>query len=155
MQSGVKKENKNMKLTDEWFTAVAENDSGPTVIIAGRSDIDNFKESGKFNDRIEITWKYEGGAMPDETTARQMEEACDALKKAVEKNKLAILTGVYTGGGKRIWVFYARHNGAFGETLNSTLSSFPLLPISIYAEKDPLWDEYAEIAAMQSPDDEE
>ena len=144
-----------MKLTDEWFTAVAENDSGQTVIIAGRSGIDNFKESGKFNDRIEITWKYEGGAMPDETTARQMEEACDALKKAVEKNKLAILTGVYTGGGKRIWVFYARHNGAFGETLNSTLSSFPLLPINIYAEKDPLWDEYAEIAAMQSPDDEE
>ncbi len=144
-----------MKLTDEWFTAVAEDDNGQTVIIAGRSGIGNFKNSGKFKDRIEITWNYAGGNMPDEETARQMEEVCDALKKSVEKNKLAILTGVYTGGGRRVWVFYTRHNGAFGETLNASLSAFPLLPISIYAEKDPEWDEYSEIEEMQSPEGEE
>lgn len=144
-----------MKLTDEWFTTVAEDENGRTVIIAGRSGIEAFRNSGKFNDRMEITWNYGGDGMPDEQTARQMEEVCAALKKAVEKNKLAILTGAYTGGGKRIWVFYSRHNGAFGETLNSTLASFPLLPISIYAEKDPEWDEYTAIAEMQLPEDEE
>lgn len=144
-----------MKLTDEWFTAVAEDDNGKTIIIAGRGEIDNFKNSGKFNDRIEITWPYEGVGMPDEATARQMEEVCDTLKKAVEKNKLAILTGIYTGGGKRIWVFYTRHNGAFGEALNRSLASYPFLPISIYAEKDPDWLEYTETSEMQLPDEEE
>ena len=105
--------------------------------------------------KIDILLNIAGGNMPDEETARQMEEVCDALKKSVEKNKLAILTGVYTGGGRRVWVFYTRHNGAFGETLNASLSAFPLLPISIYAEKDPEWDEYSEIEEMQSPEGEE
>lgn len=144
-----------MKLTDEWFTAVAEDDNARTVVISGRSGIEKFKESGKFNDRMEITWTYGGEGMPDDVTAQLMEEVSDALKKTVEKNKLAILTGVYTGGGKRIWVYYTRHNGAFGEALNQALAPFPQLPLNIYAEKDPGWDEYAEIAEMQIPGEEE
>lgn len=131
-----------MKLTDEWFTALAEDENANTVIISGRDNIAAFRESGKFKNRIEVTWEYEGGAMPSDEEAKLMESVSDALRAGAEKNKLAILTGVYTGGGKRIWVFYSRHTGAFGEMLNQALLSFDLLPITIYSEIDVDWDDY-------------
>lgn len=144
-----------MKLTDEWFTAIAEDDNGRTVIICGRDNIEPFRTSGKFKERIEITWPYSASGMPDEETAKLMEEVGEALRSGAEKDKLAILTGVYTGGGKRVWVYYSRHTGAFGEMLNTALSGFDLLPITIYSEKDPDWDDYAEIFAMRSSGDED
>ena len=52
---------------------------------------------------MEITWKYEGDdkGMPSDALAEKMEEIQEALRKAMEKDKLSILTGVYTGGGRR------------------------------------------------------
>ena len=131
-----------MKLTDEWFTALAEDENGSTVIISGRDNIEAFRVSGKFKNRIEVTWTYDGGTMPSDEEAKLMESVGDALRAGAEKNKLAILTGVYTGGGKRIWEFYLRHTAAFGEMLNEALSTFELLPITIYSEIDIDWDDY-------------
>ncbi len=150
-----------MRLSNEWFTTLSEAESGAMVIISGRDDIGEFIKSGKFKERAEIAWKYSettAQGMPTEELAQQMEEVQEALQKALEKNKLAILTGVYTGDNERTWVFYTRNIPAFGETLNSALQSFDLLPITIYTEKDPLWDEYHEMYACKatnSDDDEE
>ncbi|MEG1574074.1 MAG: DUF695 domain-containing protein [Bacteroidales bacterium] len=138
-----------MKLTDEWFTAMAEDDNSATIIICGRDDIDAFRTSGKFKERLEVSWQYAVSGMPTEEVAKQMEEMEELLRKGAEKDKLAILTGIYTGGGKRVWVFYSRHTGAFGEMLNTALSGFELLPITIYSEKDPDWDDYAEISSLR------
>ena len=142
-----------MKLTDEWFTAIAEGEeNGATIFVSGRYDIELFRDSGKFKERAEVTWRYDADAkgMPCEEVAELMEEVLSALKRAMEKNKLAILTGVYTGGGERNMIFYTRNIPAFGETLNQALAPFELLPISIYTEKDPLWEEYAEMYQLRS-----
>lgn len=144
-----------MKLTDEWFTAVAESEEGKdTIFVSGRYDIDLFRESGKFRERVEITWRYAADTlgMPDEPTAAVMEQVKEAIKKTVEKNKLAILTGVYTGGGERNMVFYTRNVPAFGEALNEALSGFEMLPITIYTEKDEAWNEYAEMCELRAFD---
>ena len=133
-----------MKLTDNWTTSIADGDNGHLLIISGRILIEEFAQSGKFNERAEVSWKYTGDerGMPDDDTARLMEEVQEALKIVMEKNKLAIMTGVYTGEGERVWVFYTRNVPAFGTSLNEALASFELLPITIYTEKDPDWEEY-------------
>ena len=128
-----------MRLSNEWFTALSENESGQLVTVSGRDELTEFIQSGKFKERVEITWKYEGDdkGMPSEA------------RKAMEKDKLSILTGVYTGGGERIWVYYTRTVRVFGERLNEALAPFEMLPISIYTEVDPEWEEYLDMYEMK------
>lgn len=139
-----------MKLTNNWFTSVTEGEGGTMVIVCGRDEIDAFMASGKFGERVEITWPYvrTANGMPDEEEAKRMEEPQEALQKAMEKDKLSILTGVYTGDGARTWIFYTRNIPAFGERLNQALAPFEQLPITIYTEKDPDWNEYREMCSL-------
>lgn len=140
-----------MKLSNEWFTALSENESGQMVIVSGRDELTEFVRSGKFKERVEITWQFEDDAkgMPSEEIAARMEAVQEVLQKAMEKDKLAILTGVYTGGGEKIWVFYTRTVRVFGERLNEALAAFELLPLSIYTEIDPEWEEYLDMYEMK------
>ena len=106
-----------MKLSDVWFTALSENESGQMITVYGRDELNEFTESGKFKERVEITWKYEGDGrgLPSDDLGEKMEAVEEALRKAMEKkDKLAILTGVYTGGGEKVWVFYTRTVRVFG-----------------------------------------
>lgn len=141
-----------MKLSDKWFSALSQNEEGQLVIVTGRDDIMEFVRSGKFKERAEITWKYEGDAqgVPTEETAQLMEQVEAALRKAMEKDKLAILTGVYTGGSQKTWVFICRTVKVFGERVNEALASFDLLPIEIYTEKDPDCEEYLDMLEMKA-----
>lgn len=140
-----------MILKDNWFSAAAESDNGAPIFINGRMDLEAFKNSGKFNERVEIYWHYKKGfnEMPHDDEGKLMEEVLETLKKAMEKDKLAILTGVYTGNGERTLVFYTRTARVFGERLNETLAPFELLPIELYAEKDREWNEYNEMLEAQ------
>lgn len=140
-----------MKLSDKWFTSLSEDEQGHLITVNGRLELDEFIESGKLNERVEITWKYEGDAMgmPDTATAENMEKVQEALKKAMEKDKLAILTGVYTGSLQKVWVFYTRTVRVFGERLNEALAPFELFPIEIYTEVDTEWEEYKDMSEMK------
>ncbi|MDL2221244.1 DUF695 domain-containing protein [Parabacteroides sp. OttesenSCG-928-N08] len=140
-----------MKLSDTWFTALSEKETGEIIFITGREELADFVKSGKFKERVEITWKYPADekGMPDEATANRMEEVELALRKRMEKDKLAILTGVYTGGGEKVWVFYTRTVRVFGDYLNEALEPFELLPIEIYSEVDPHWEEYLDMLEMK------
>ena len=139
-----------MKLSHVWFTALSENEKGEIITIVGRDELQEFVSYGRLKERVEITWKYEPDAkgMPSEELAEQMETAQEAVRKAVEKDKLAILTAVYTGGGEKIWVFYTRTTRVFGERLNESLASFDLLPITVYSELDADWEEYLDMYEM-------
>lgn len=140
-----------MRLSDVWFTALSENESGQLVTVYGRDELNEFMECGKLKERVEITWKYEGDekGLPSDALSEQMENVELALRKGMEKDKLAILTSVYTGGGEKIWVFYTRTTRVFGERLNEALAAFDLLPISIYTELDPEWEEYKDMYEMK------
>ncbi|MDO5571936.1 MAG: DUF695 domain-containing protein [Bacteroidales bacterium] len=147
-----------MKLGDVWFTTLAQSEDGSenVIFVSGREHIAEFINSGKFKERAEVTWKYQGDAkgMPDDKTAELMEEVQEALKKSMEKDKLAILTGIYTGNNERVWIFITRNVAAFGQKLNEALSGFELLPISIYTEKDPENNEYKEMLELKLSDEE-
>jgi len=141
-----------MKLSNEWFTALSENETGDMVTILGRDELTQFASSGKLKDRIEITWKYEPDekGMPDDAVGERMEAAEVALQKSMEKDKLAIMTAIYTGGGEKIWVFYTRAVQVFGERLNEALAPFEVLPITIYTERDENWEEYLDMYEMKA-----
>ena len=136
-----------MVLRDNWFSAAAEADNGAPIFINGRIDIDVFRTSGKFPERVEVYWAYAPSFnhLPSDEEGKQMEEVLTLLKRAAEKDKLAILTGVYTGNDERTMVFYTRNSQAFGKLLNEVLKDFPLLPLQLYVEKDVEWNEYAEM----------
>ena len=78
-----------MKLSNEWFTALSEDESGNLVAVSGRDELTEFVQSGKFKERVEITWKYEGDekGMPSEELAEQMENVQETLKKAMEEER--------------------------------------------------------------------
>ena len=77
-----------MKLGDVWFSAIAEaENSDRMIVVSGRTEIEPFIQSGKFKERVEITWKYEADSkgMPNETTGKLMEEVhvcCLILREA-------------------------------------------------------------------------
>lgn len=145
-----------MVLTDNWFTAISDNEDGSYTFISGRSGIDEFIKSGKMKQRVEVTWKYEADSkgMPAiDKEAQIMEAVEERLRKAMEKDKLGILTGIYTGQGKRDWVFIIRNLNAFGERLNDALAGLPQLPIEIYAEDDPENEEYKSLLELKGEDD--
>ena len=163
-----------MRLSDVWFTALSENESGQMITVYGRDELNEFTESGKFKERVEITWKYEGDGrgLPSDDLGEKMEAVEEALRKAMEKkDKLAIqldsqpplylniyrkeilmekaFAYVCTGGGEKVWLFYTRTVRVFGERLNEALAPFELLPISIYTEMDPDWEEYKDMYEMK------
>lgn len=140
-----------MRLSDNWFTAFSEDEEGRLISIYGRDELSEFMACGKLKERVEITWPYEGDAhaMPTDGVAERMEVFETTVRKAMEKDKLAILTAVYTGGNARVWVFYTRTVRVFGERLNEALASHEAYPISIYTELDPEWEEYQDMYEMK------
>lgn len=146
-----------MKLTDNWFTSLSEAEGGGLVFVTGRLDLDEFRLSRKLKVRVEIRWPYQHDSegMPTEHDAELIAEIEPLLRRAMEKDKLAILTGNYTGGGEKTWVWYTRHLPTFGERLNAVLEPYETLPLDIYCEEDEDWEEYLDLLSMQTADEDE
>ena len=145
------------KIGDEWWTSPAEGDNGETIIVTGRRGVEPIIDSGKFNDRIEITWKYtpDSHGLPDFATSSMMEKVTEAINSAFKKDQVAVMTGIYTGNGERNWILYTLNPGKFQYMLNKALEEFELLPITLYAEKDPEWLEYKEMKEQTEIDEGE
>lgn len=139
-----------MTKESDWWTSPTESDTGRLIMVTGRRDVDEFRNNPKFNIRVEVTWRYNGNVsgMPDELTAKLMESVQDALQSAFSKDPVAVLTGIYTGDNERNWVFYTLSTHIFGRKLNEALADFDLLPITIYTENDPDWEEYKEMKSL-------
>lgn len=131
-----------------WWTAPAESESGRLIMVTGRKDVEKFRTNPRYKIRIEVTWKYDGNSdgMPDLATSQLMEEVQEKLQEVFGKDPVAVLTGIYTGDGSRDWIFYATSTHIFGKKLNEALADFPLLPLTVYCENDPDWEEYDEMA---------
>ena len=136
-----------LKIGNEWWTSPTESETGALIMVTGRQGVEPVIATEKYNDRIEITWKYtpDKNGMPDFKTSSLMEQVTDALNNAFAKDSAAVMTGIYTGDSERNWVFYTLNPKKFQYMLNDALKDFELLPITLYAEKDPEWNEYREM----------
>lgn len=145
-----------MKYTDKWWSYPAEAESGKTIIVTGRDCIDEYMASGKYIYRIDVSWSYNSlpNGMPEEEDAALMEEATDALLDAFKKDRVAVMTGIYTGDGKRDWVFYTKNLKIFSIVFNKALESLPTIPIVIDASEDKDWEEYRDMREQTYVPDE-
>ena len=139
-----------MAYTENWWSFPAEGDSGKTVIVTGRDDIDSFRDSGKYIYRVSVGWRYNAlpDGMPEEGESLLMEQATDALLAAFKKDRVAVMTGIYTGDGRRDWIFYTKNLKIFSVVFNKALEPLDQMPLEIEAEEDGGWSEYREMRDM-------
>ncbi len=146
-------------MKERWWSAPTEAENGRTIIVTGRDYMDEIISKGKFIYRVTVSWEYNSlpSGMPEDEDAKLMEEATDSLMQEFKKDKVAYLTGIYTGDGRRDWVFYTQNLNIFGRVFNRALASLPQMPLLIEAESDPDWAEYREMREISyiAPDDEE
>lgn len=142
---------------EKWWSYPAEGEDGRTIIVTGRDDIEKWQKPGKFPVRITAIWDYEAlpDGMPDEKDSEVMDLATTALLDELRKDKAAVMTGIYTGCGRRDWVFYAHSLNIFSKVFNRALESVPEMPLKFEAAEDPDWEEYREMReATYVPDEE-
>ncbi len=136
----------------DWWTCPTESETGKLIMVTGRRDVDKFRNNKKFGIRVEVTWNYrttsDDSGMPTLEESQMMEHVTDLLFATFDKDPIAVMTGIYTGDGRRDWIFYTLSTNIFGRKLNEALSVLPLLPISIYCENDPIWAEYDEMKQL-------
>ncbi len=132
----------------ERLTAPAETDDGRLVMVTGTLGVDAFRRNPKMRIRVEVRWVYDSApaaGMPSDADAETMGTATDNFDAVLAKDPVAILTGIFTGAGERVWVFYTLSTNIFQKKLNEALAPLPLLPLEITAENDPGWEAYDEM----------
>ena len=134
-------------MKERWWSAPTEAENGKTIIVTGRDYMDEIIAKGKFPYRITIGWNYNAlpDGMPEDADARLMEQATDALIAEFKRDKVAYLTGIYTGDGRRDWIFYTGNLNIFNRVLNRALAPLEQMPLIIEAEEDADWNEYKEM----------
>ena len=140
-----------LRISDDWWTAPAEGDNGSLILVTGRRGMDNVIATGVYRYRVEVTWPYEGDSkgLPSYTDSKVMEEVTDAMNENLDRDPVAVLTGIYTGDGQRNWVFYTRSLHIFQCKFNEIMAPFPALPLQFEAEEDPDWQEYREMCQCE------
>ncbi|MDE6410664.1 MAG: DUF695 domain-containing protein [Muribaculaceae bacterium] len=144
-------------MKERWWTAPTESESGATVLVTGRDYMDDVISGGKYIYRVTVSWDYNRlpNGMPDDADARLMEKATDSLQAAFNKDKVAYMTGIYTGDGRRDWIFYTKNLNIFNKVFNKALEELDTMPLAIEAEGDPDWEEYKEMREISYiPEDE-
>lgn len=146
-----------LKISDDWWTAPAEGETGNLILVTGRRGMEPVKATGLYRYRIEVTWRYEGDekALPRYADSKLMEEVTDALIASFDRDPVAVLTGIYTGDGQRNWVFYTRSLHIFKRKFNETLAPFDEMPLEFVAEEDPDWEEYQEMCECEVAEGED
>lgn len=135
---------------DYWWTAPAEADNGNTIIVTGHDNLDKYIDSGKYDSRVEIVWNYPAlpSGMPEPDAEEIMEKVTEALQLPLKKERAIVMTGIYTGDGKREWIFYTKNLRIFSFYLNRALENIETLPLEIEAYADPEWEEYKQMREM-------
>lgn len=135
------------ELSGQWVTYPAEsNESGRTIIVTTRSDIEKFRDNPRFKYRLTVALPYKPcpDGMPSDADAEIMEQVTDALDNVFRKDPVAVLTEISTGDGRREWVFHTLSLHIFSKKINEAMSSLPLLPLEFEVVEDPDWEDYSE-----------
>ena len=145
-----------IKIGNDWWTAPAESENGELIIVTGRNGVEPARETGKYINRIEVTWKYAEAGMPSLEDSKLMEAVTESLNKVLNADPIAVMTGIFTGEGERNWVFYTRSMHLFSSKFNTALADLPLIPFTFYADADPDWEAYDEMKQSEIlPGDED
>lgn len=149
--------NMSAKKSDIFWTYPGETESGETLIITGHDGLDSIREAKTHIYRVRASLDYDAfpDGMPTDTAAETLEKITDALLAETSADPAAVITGIYTGAGRRDWIFYTRSLHIFRKIFNRALDPFPTYPFELDAEEDSDWTEYLDMkAATYIPDEE-
>lgn len=146
-------------MKDRWWTTPTEAENGKTIIVTARDYLDDIISKGKFIYRVTVKWIYDSlpSGMPTDESSIILEKVTDALINEFRRDKIAYLTGIYTGDGERDWIFYTQNLNIFSRVFNRALENIEPLPLQFEADEDPEWEEYREmrnISYVPENDDE-
>lgn len=142
-----------------WWSAPMVGDGGKTVIVTGRDYLDKQMNSGKFPYLVNVSWRYNAlpDGFPEEKDAELMGRVSDAFDETFRKDKAAYIVAIYTGEGRRDWLFYTGNLNIFNKVFNRALENIEeTIPFEIEAREDSNWEEYLEMRELSYiPEDEE
>lgn len=138
-----------MKIPDIWWSCPTESENGKTVIVTGHDGLENIRESGRYKFRVEVSLDYDSlpDGMPDKESSEWIDSATEAIKVVLKKEKAVVLTGIYTGAGRRDWIFYTTSLFIFRKVFNWALEELEEKPLVIEAYEDSDWEEYEQMRA--------
>lgn len=128
------------------------------MIVTGRDYMDDVIASGKYPYLICVSWSYNSlpDGMPDDMDAELMGRVNDALQAKFSKDKAAYMVAIFTGEGKRDWLFYTKSLPIFNKIFNAALADIEeTVPFEIEAREDAEWEEYKEMREMSYIPEEE
>jgi hypothetical protein len=128
---------------DAWDVAEG-NVNGKPSLLRFRPNLKSFLGIPTHSQRLVITWEYgqdNSSGMPSENQSEDMRAFEDAIVNALDSDRLAILSFIYTNNGLREWQFCVRDIEEVGIRINAALADFPKLPISLEVQEDANWDE--------------
>ena len=142
----------------DWLTApfmMLDNDS--IVMCTVRTDVKKFRDNPRFKYRVEVDWLYDASSngMPPLEMESMIEEFDESLHAIFKTDPIAIMTGIYTGAGKRTMVFYTLSLHIFQRKFNEALAGLPQLPLQFDVFEDSRWEEYSEVISEIRKADEE
>lgn len=135
----------DLYLGDSWISVDFFNDDGLPVFVKFRPYMQNFIDTGFYNQRMDIIWAYNPASenlLPDEADLDLMEQVEEALADMLEQDNQTVLAFSFTGDNEKWWAWYTNDVDIAAERLNIALAQFEPLPITISVEEDPEWDEY-------------
>lgn len=142
---------------DKWWSYPCEAENGKTIITTGHDGLEKQMLSGKYIYRMDVGLDYAAlpDGMPDEAAAELLEKITDAFSTALANDKVAVMTGIYTGDGHRDWIFYTKNLKIFSSFFNRALSELEVMPFTIEASEDAEWEEYRHLRETTYIPDEE
>lgn len=137
-------------MEDNWQSIPATAHNGHTVIVSTDPSLVNVRNAGKHHFRVEVSLDYEAlpDGMPTDESAELLDTITEAFKKTLVKDKAVVLSELFTGDGRRDWIFRTTSLFIFQKVFNRALEPLPLYPFLIEAEDDPEWQSFSPL-----PDD--
>jgi len=135
----------DLYLGDSWISLEFSTDGGLPVFVKFRPYLQNFIDTGFYNQRMDVIWAYNPAnesLLPHEADLDLMEQVEEALVNMLEQDNQTILAFTFTGENEKWWAWYTTNVDIAGERLNVALAEFEPLPVTISVEEDPDWDEY-------------
>ena len=103
--------------------------------------------------RLTIRWEYQDDGvrgMPPVELRDRFRAVEDALVDALRTDESGILALVITNAGAREWHVHFSESESIQQSVNTALSEFPDLPISLLGTADPDWSEYSYFTSAPS-----
>lgn len=92
-----------------WFNYKFVDDEGNTVFLRGKDGIDDLIDSGKFKERLEIAYRFDGNEetkLPNEETLERVDHLESKLEKEFAKDGNSHIALSFTGKNRRVWYVY-------------------------------------------------